>query len=313
MKEHYPNFDWLRLMFAIQVVAIHSGVWGTVFISPVAAFIGVSGFVVLGSLERHSAAQFFLNRALRVLPLLFVSFIAVWMLFGLSEMIHTVKFWIFPFFTSQPPINAVVWTLIYEEFFYVLLVIIVSMGAYRYRLLSIIFASIAIYCTISKNYFGLPSPLYFFGGAFFIGNAVFLYRREIKLINKWFAFVATVAMISFIQTIPYYAVVQPERALMDFLSIAIVLIFAVIGPQLPRLYIDISYSLYLVHCIVRAELLNYMQISTPQIFWFMLLASLPICYACWYLIESPFLRLKTIIPMWIERRNSSCSLVDERR
>lgn len=305
MKEHYPNFDWLRLLFALQVVAIHSGAWQHVYISPVAAFIAVSGFVVLSSLERSSVTQFFINRALRVLPLLFASFLALWWLFDYSEMSQTIKFWLLPFVYSPPAVNAVVWTLFYEEFFYVLLVLLGAVGAYRYRFLSLVFSALFMGLTIAKIYFGLPSPFFFFGGAFFIGNAVYLYRQELKCINKWVALVAAFIMVVVVQALPYTAVVQPERAALDFLSFFVILVFAISGPQLPRLYIDLSYSLYLIHCIVRAELLYYVPIGTVEIFWFMLLSSLPICFASWYLIEKPFLRIKKKIGIWRKRQQST--------
>ena len=67
---------------AIQVVAIYSGVTSSVFMNPVPAFLAISGFVVLGSMEHRPIGQFFISRALRVLPLLAVSFIAVEVLKG---------------------------------------------------------------------------------------------------------------------------------------------------------------------------------------------------------------------------------------
>src|SRR5471030_2863634 len=109
---HYPNFDWLRLLFAIQVVAIHTGIGSNVFMNPVPAFLAISGFVVLGSIERRSIGEFFISRALRVLPLLAVSFIAVGIYFSPEEMIKNILFWLWP--TGPNPANPVVWTLIYE-------------------------------------------------------------------------------------------------------------------------------------------------------------------------------------------------------
>lgn len=85
----YPNFDWLRLLLAAQVVAIHCGISPTVFINPVPAFLAISGFVVLGSMERRPLPHFFISRALRVLPLLGVSFLAVWFFYDLNAMFKT--------------------------------------------------------------------------------------------------------------------------------------------------------------------------------------------------------------------------------
>lgn len=104
--EYYSTFDIIRLFLAIQVVAIHSGAFSSVFMNPVPAFLAIGGFVVYGSIERNSVPQFFLNRALRLLPLLFVSFIAVWIAFDFKAMVANVVFWIFPF--GENPVNPVV-------------------------------------------------------------------------------------------------------------------------------------------------------------------------------------------------------------
>lgn len=306
--EHYPNFDWLRLLFAIQVVAMHSGAWNTVFVAPVPAFLAVSGFVVMGSLERNTIARFFLNRALRVLPMLFASFLAVWAVFDWAEMVRTIIFWLYPF--GPPVANSVVWSLIYEEFYYALLALLSVAGVLRYRFLSIVLAMACTYCTMRNWFFGLPSPLFLLGSAFFTGNAVYQYRESIRRINKWVALVAAVLVTMYVHTIPYTDIVQPERAGIDALSFLLILVFAVAGPQLPKLAIDLSYSLYLIHCLVRAELLGFIPMNTVRMFWIMLLTSLPISYACWYLIEAPSLRLKKVIPAWwARRRDPSLRLV----
>ena len=99
--DYYPNFDWVRLLLAVQVVAIHSGGFNHVFINPVPAFLAVSGFVVLGSMQRRPMGQFFISRALRVLPLLFASFLVIWYISGPKEMLANILFWLWPF--GSPP------------------------------------------------------------------------------------------------------------------------------------------------------------------------------------------------------------------
>jgi peptidoglycan/LPS O-acetylase OafA/YrhL len=91
---------------------------------------------------------------------------------------------------------------------------------------------------------------------------------------------------------PYTAIV-PQNALLwvDLVSFVSMLVFAISGPSLPRLKADFSYSLYLFHCIVRGELLRFMPVGN-FLFGFMLLSTLPICAASWYLIEKPALSMK---------------------
>lgn len=289
MREYYPNFDWLRLLLAIQVVAIHSGVAPTVFMNPVPAFLAISGFVVLGSIERRSKTQFIINRLLRVLPILALSFLAIGLLFSQQEMFHTIKFWLWPF--GDPPINAVVWSLMYEEFYYVVLLILFSLGVYKLKILPIIIGMIFIVLTIMRNFFGLPESIFMLGGSFFIGNVAYIYRDTIKKLNKWIALIIFIIFVGMVYALPYNGMIDPDRVILDFLSFAAILIFAIAGPKLPKLSMDISYSLYLFHLIVRAQLLGYIPIG-PKMFWIILLCTLPICYALWHLVELPIKNLK---------------------
>lgn len=84
--------------------------------------------------------------------------------FDYSEMSQTIKFWLLHLYISPPAVNAVVWTPIFTKSFYVLLVLLGAVGAYRYRFLSLIFSALFMGLTIAKISFGLPSPFFFFGG-----------------------------------------------------------------------------------------------------------------------------------------------------
>ena len=289
MREYYSNFDWLRLLLAIQVVAIHTGVGYKVFVNPVPAFLAISGFVVLGSIERRSKKQFFINRLLRILPLLIVSFLVVGLLFGHQEMFKTVKYWLWPF--GEPPINGVVWSLIYEEFYYIILAVVFSLGMFKLKFAPIIVCCAFILLTITNNFFGLPSQLFMLGGSFFIGIIAYIYRDTIKKINKWVALGFFVVTMGVVFSLPYNSIVDPQRALIDFISFAAMIIFAIAGPKLPKLTMDISYSLYLIHLIVRQEMFGYIPMG-PRMFWVVLLCTLPICYIAWNLIELPVKKLK---------------------
>lgn len=289
MGRHYSNFDWLRLAFAVQVVAIHAGIAKWVFINPVPAFLAISGFVVLGSMERNPGVQFFINRALRVLPLLFVSFLVVGYLYGEEEMFHTFLFWLWPF--GPEPINAVVWSLIYEEVFYLLLALLYFAGLYRWIWTPIILGAVCIYSVATFTWFGLPPGFLMLGCAFFIGNVAYFLRAYIERIPSLAALAVFVASTAWVMTRPYTDIIPHSEFWVDMVSFGAMLVFAVSGPSLPRLKADFSYSLYLFHCILRGELLRFMPIGN-FLFSFMLLSTLPICAASWYLIEKPALSLK---------------------
>ncbi|MCU0075001.1 acyltransferase [Pseudomonas koreensis] len=289
-SDFYPNLDWLRLLLAIQVVAIHCGVAPTVFINPVPAFLAISGFVVLGSLERRSVGQFFIGRALRVLPLLFVSFIAIWVLYNPEEMLKNILYWLWP--TGAVPVNNVAWSLIYEEAFYLLLAILFSLGVYRSKIGPILIFAAITFTTITLELKILNFTSYILGTSFFLGNIAYLYRHQIRqYVNPWVATAPLLLLTSYIYQMPYINIGWRPEIWIDIAAFLAMLIFAIAGPQLPRLTIDISYSLYLLHCLVRNELVYFIP-TGARLFVFVMLAALPICYASWYLIEKPSMRLK---------------------
>lgn len=297
---YYPNFDWLRLLFALQVVAIHCGVTTSVFINPVPAFLAISGFVVLGSLERRPIGQFFISRALRVLPLLFVSFAAVWALYGHAEMVKNVKYWVWP--SGAVPVNPVVWSLIYEEVFYALLATLFAIGVYRRKIGPVLICAAVLALTVKYTFVLLPSTWYILGSAFFIGNVMYLFRDSIrKHLNKWVALALFAFLVFKVHGLPYNDIVRHPMIYMDLLSFIAMIAFAIAGPSLPRLKIDISYSLYLTHCIVRNEFFGVLPYGSAKFFIVVLLCTLPICYFSWHLIEKPALGLKDKIPVALRR------------
>jgi len=296
--DHYNNFDWIRLLLAVQVVGIHAGVAKTVFVNPVPAFMTVSGFMVLGSLERRRTSDFFRSRALRVGPPLLVSFLAVGLLFGVDELLSTVRYWLWPF--GSPPINAVVWSLFYEELYYIVLAILVSVGVYHQRCAPIILFAIFALALWVLAADGIRENGVFLGAAFFIGNAAYIFRETIRKIPPVVAVVALVAIAALNFCVPYKTIERPDWFLLDYLSFASILAFCIAGPQLPRLTVDLSYSLYLFHVIVRQLLLPHVPLGYSMLL-VDLAATLPICILCWYLIEKPALRLKDRKPKTFEQ------------
>lgn len=184
-----------------------------------------------------------------------------------------------------------VWTLIYEEILYALLALLFLLGVYKSRWMPVALCGVVI---ALANQFPVVqfSEWSVLGTSFLIGNILYLFRERLpKIFNKTFATVLLVVAIGTVYTLPYNSLIRPPVQYLDYLSFAAMIIFAVAGPQLPRLKVDMSYSLYLTHCIVLGQI-NYFVPQGPRLFWFVLLTSLPICFACWYLIEKPALGLK---------------------
>jgi peptidoglycan/LPS O-acetylase OafA/YrhL len=288
---YYPNFDWLRLLLAIQVVAIHAGVAPTVFMNPVPAFLAISGFVVLSSMERRPIGQFFISRALRVLPPLFLSFLVIGIFWSPEDMVKNIIFWLWP--TPTQTVNPVVWTLIYEEAFYAILAILFSIGAYKRKVIPVFVCGCIMGMTFSYNFYVLSDVFYMLGAAFFLGNVMYLFREFIfNTFNKWVVTALFLLSVIAVYSLPYSSLVRKPLVYIDFFAFAAMIAFAIAGPKLPRLKIDLSYSLYLFHCLVLAQFSTFIPLGN-KLFWVVFFSSLPICFLSWYAIEKPALAFKS--------------------
>lgn len=302
---YYPNFDYIRLLAAFQVLAWHTGTKSLVIFDPVTLFIAVSGFVVLGSMERRPPMEFFAARALRVLPLLFVTFIVIGFIHGWGKAWDNFIYWLWPFH-KLTVVNGVVWTLIYEEILYV-----VMAGLYRLRfygtfvppLLVGLILVLAGY--VQRDWF-LPGHFQQFGAAFFIGSAIYLLRDQIVQIPKFVMFAFLLSALVFAAHFNYPT--GPGNMPAYYLAYTAILIFAVAGPQLPRLPIDLSYSMYLLHSIILSVLWGKYRYGTEM---FAVVLSLTVMFGivAWYLIERPALQLKS--RLWRAKTASSQASVAE--
>lgn len=289
-RDYYSNFDWLRLVFAIQVVAIHCGLADHVLIAPVPAFLAVSGFVVLGSIQRRTIKDFYISRALRILPLLFLMFAVVAMTHGLDAMVKNITFWIWPMGNDLPE-NPAVWSLFYEEICYFLLTLLVVAGTYRTPWSSVaIFIAFAVITTLHR-FEPLHAVWYVLGSAFFLGNVAYFFRDRISMIKPGVATILLIASTACVLTLPYMAFREMPYLWAHILSYGAMLIFAIAGPKLPRLAIDISYSLYIFHILVNNYVAKFIPLGWGR-FALVLAACIPICLAAWFLVERPVNRLK---------------------
>lgn len=289
-RDYFPNFDWLRLAFAIQVVAIHCGLASHVLIAPVPAFLAISGFVVLGSIERRPMADFYISRALRVLPLLFLSFVVVGLIYGVPAMLYNIKYWIYP--NGDVPANPVVWTLFLEEVYYFLLSILFVVGVYKKKWPAVLIFLAVGTLTATRTYPIIPAAWYVLGSAFFLGNIAYQFRDRIARIDSRVAIAFLMASSGIVFFLPYVGMRDLPYTWMHIISFGCMLIFAIAGPKLPRLKIDLSYSMYLFHAIIEDPIHKHVGFGF-ELFALVLGATLPVCFACWYLVEKPALRLKS--------------------
>lgn len=218
------NLEWLRLIFAVQVLvehsAIHMGVNLFDFIKHfpgVPAFFFVSGFLIYAAYLNAPGARYFQNRFLRLYPgLVFVTlggmvvlvFAKGWSV--LSE--HAVQ--VFVWFVAQTTlgqafnpslfrdigvgvINGSLWTITVEILFYVCVPIIVWLERkWRFAVIFLIIFSFATYCLASlffirpvyreKNIYDVMAltPLVW-GWMFGIGILTVKYFDIVRKYQKW--------------------------------------------------------------------------------------------------------------------------------
>jgi peptidoglycan/LPS O-acetylase OafA/YrhL len=184
-------FDWLRLVLALIVVCQHLG--GAMHfyaledaassLFPVAGFLAISGFMILGSIERsRSIGHFWWKRAIRVLPALLVSFGIAWAFLGSGGLLGSLRtyisggLWTSVYGTG----NNALWSLLWEEVLYAILCVLWLLGAYRDRGLTWFLLLLAAQPLIELQ--GTPDSLRrisILPIAFLIGNLAYLYQKEI--------------------------------------------------------------------------------------------------------------------------------------
>ena len=168
------NFDLIRLLAAIQVFVMHAVAWLNLSVPPVfmevvdwfpgvPIFFFISGYLVTASFVRSpSAVQFFRNRALRILPglwvCLMVTFFIVALRGGLPEsnlLLKTLAWFIangsiFQFVGDMGTgvINGALWSISTEAQFYILIPLVGLFSAFfrgrRAQVTAILFVLVCI-------------------------------------------------------------------------------------------------------------------------------------------------------------------------
>lgn len=293
IRKRYPNFDWLRIYFAFEVVLEH--IWGETktpiqiqLIHPVAGFLALSGFLVLQSYEQTGNwFHFIWKRVCRLIPALFISFILVLILRGPGQMVAAVINWLSLAMAPGAGGNPVLWSLGWEEIAYLLLAILFAIKFYKHPWLCLAIAVLSTEPLRQIKFVQIDWGLGWLLPAFLIGNFVYIKRDWLSKMPSWVPF----------GLLACYFYVLPGRFPwvynVIFSFFCVVLIGAFGYPLLKRRIPDISYGLYLYHYPILYAVKTWKSDATwVELLGWTLLFVIPLTLASFYFVESPALKWK---------------------
>lgn len=334
-----PGFDQIRLVAALTVVAHHAW-WGVndvlyrfsggfiqLGLFAVVIFFCVSGFLLAPGLARSGdLIRFAINRALRILPALFVVVVASMFVLGpalttysLAEYFSSAELYLYlknavTLMSHYLPgvvrhghevqVNGPLWTLNIEIWSYAVLAAMSVAGFLRRRVLAMI-----SFAVVYLAYVGLalspslhavsPQRLLDFIGLFvyFIaGTNLYLYRESIPSSGIGAALAVGVALIALAAGVGAVALPLCVPYLVVYLGLS-----EVTG-RVPLKH-DLSYGVYLIHSPVILAFLTVFDLAAG---WPLALlagsVTLVLAYASWRFVEAPALKQKAAVSRWVASR-----------
>ncbi len=309
---HYRNFDYLRLFLAIEVVAGH--LWAGLLrpgnfwipIPAVAAFVGLSGFLIPQSLERsRNLWHFAWKRVLRTIPALVVLLIAIAIVFGRKPAIGAIVQYLTAGYRGQfLGVTLPLWSLIVEDALYASLALLFVFNMHRKAWVTLpLLACLIIgstYITDAMTDYRLFQTAI----AFFTGNLVYIFHDRVRRIPWW---------------VPAAAIAASLMGWLNFMGhigfpflIANVIVLSITLPQIPWEIPDLSYGIYIWHGPIMMYLLANIAMAraTP---WIAVTSVLTLVVAAmsWYLVEKRALKFKNVrMPGWSVREIPALQTAD---
>ena len=331
-----PGFDQIRLVAALMVVAHHAW-WGVNdilyrfsggFIQfglfAVVIFFCVSGFLLAPGLARSGdLVRFGVNRALRILPALFVVVIASMFVLGpalttysLADYFGSAQLYLYlknavTLMSHYLPgvvrhghevqVNGPLWTLNIEVWSYAVLAAMSVAGFLRRRTLTIIsFALVYLayvgLALLPSLHAACPQRLLDFIGLFvyFIaGTTLYLYRESIPFSGIGATVAVGGALIGLAGGVGAVALPLCVPYVVVYLGLSEV------ASRVPLKH-DLSYGVYLIHSPVILALLTLFDLTTG---WPLALlagsVTLVLAYASWRFVEAPALKQKAWVSRWV--------------
>lgn len=310
--DRFPNFDLLRLLVALEVVIAHSAYMIGVdvplpgfpaFVTAVPAFLAISGVLVLKSREGSiDVLDYSLKRVARLLPALIVSLLVSWALYGWVMASNSTIVWLSGgLWPLGGPANGPLWSLLWEEIAYVVLVLLWLVGGYRHQVVIWAFLAVSLAWSRSNTNPALV-VIVLLPIAFFIGNLMYL-NRKILLRVHWL--VPTALMVYMLGWGQHEAARLGLGAEGILIAQVVPFIwFGMAGPRIIRFKLpDVSYGLYVYHWPVVAFLVDRFAPKGPlELAGLIAVFLIPFAVASWFLVESPMLKLPKKIAAFREAR-----------
>jgi len=343
---HRNNFDLLRLFAACQVMFSHTCMWlnlkgpdasyayGLLFSFPgVAIFFVISGFLVTDSyLRSSSSGSYFVKRALRIFPALFVNIavmeLALFATGGLSVIGHAAQYLVYfsvyaltgardwaiylsaldPYYSLgffKAATSGVLWTLTVELTFYLALPVLLEAYRRTKRGGILLVAVCGIASWFLAQHFNLTDKYNQFvsvtiGPSFWIFSFGVLARLCWDRVSVLFTgkavwwLVAYLGLVWQTATVPSIYKAGPLDAVLMAVLAGLVLSVAFTFPR-PQLLKgqDLSYGIYLYHMLVIHTFLALGWAGSWSMLAPAIAATVAMAAASWLLIERPALRLRT--------------------
>ena len=288
----FNNFDYLRLFLAIEVVVGHF--WAGMLhpvplampIPPVAAFVGLSGFLIPQSLDRsRTLRQFARKRVLRTIPALIPMLLAITVIWGPAGARGAITQYLTAGYHGVfRGVTLPLWSLIVEDALYLVAALLFLANVHRrWKVPAATLAALLVIDAVVSDevtrYRLLSTSIAFFAGMLVASFYDVLRRRS----WAWPALGATAAV--------SHRLVFLGSAEAPFL-IACVLVVAITLPQVRWKPPDLSYGIYIWHAPIMLALLEGGM--TRGAVWLSAAAAATIgmAAASWYLVEKPALRLE---------------------
>ena len=332
------NFNLIRILAALAVLCSHSFPLSRAGLAdPLAARLGMtggsiavdiffitSGFLVSSSLlARTGLLRFFLARALRVLPALWVMLLLTVFVLGLSftteptnqylsasatqvyllkcsTLLRGVSYHLPGVFAGNPlplAVNGSLWSLPVEVRMYILLgllwlplALLKNSRRTAFALVTVVLAALAGYLVISTHlHVARESPALRLIFMFFTGAAYFCLRARVPLRRGLFLTSTTLLLLASFNASLFYVTYMLTLAYM-VLYLAYVPGGAIRGFNRVG---DYSYGVYIYAFPVQQSIAAMVPgIGVPAMLGLATAATLPLAVLSWHLVENPALRLK---------------------